>query len=59
MWGKFRIASPLIATYIPDTKYNNRGAFFLYTVTPVPIVVISGAIRHDYYGVRDSDGNLL
>ena len=28
-------------------------------VIPIPIVVVSVAVRHDYYGVRDSEGELL
>ena len=31
----------------------------LYAVFPIPIVAITVAIRYDYYGVKDSDGNLL
>ena len=28
-------------------------------VIPIPIVVITVGVRHDYYGVRDSNGEIL
>ena len=32
---------------------------YAHTVTPLPIVALSVGIRYDYYGVKDSCGDLL
>ena len=40
------------------TQQLNMYFFFNNKVSPIPIVVISVASRHDYYGVRNSEGIL-
>lgn len=38
--------------------YHNNIVLYYVTVAPIPVVVISAAVRHDYYGVRDDNGDL-
>ena len=43
---------------LPAILIVNAMIFFQNKVSPIPIVVITVSSRHDYYGVRNSEGVL-